>query len=97
MVDGIESRLGRRLPFRLYKGRTVPYPAAAQAAKLPAYPSQINFMRGIQKQAEAIQSGQTPFFSGQVLLHLTELVLKLHAGVHDYQLTTSFEAPEALG
>lgn len=95
VVDGIESRLGRRLPFRLYKGRTVPYPAAAQAAKLPAYPSQIDFMRGIQKQAEAIQSGQAPFFSGQVLLHLTELVLNLHAGVHDYQLTTSFEASEA--
>ncbi len=90
VVDGIESRLGRRLPFRLYKGKELSYPSTQQAPKLPAYPSQIDFMAGIQKQAEAIQSGQTPFFSGQVILHMTEVLLAIHSGKHDYTVETRF-------
>jgi hypothetical protein len=55
-------------------------------------PSQIDFVRGIQKQAEALGSDQPPFFSGRVTLHLTELTLALHAGLHDYQVRTSFDS-----
>ncbi|MCE2576771.1 Gfo/Idh/MocA family protein [Komagataeibacter sp. FNDCR2] len=91
IVDGIESRAGRRLPFRLYKGKKLSYPSPREVPKLPAYPSQINFMAGVQEQAKAIHSGQTPFFSGQVLLHLTEVLLALHAGRHDYLVETSFD------
>lgn len=91
VLDRVESRLGRRLPLRLYGGRRVPYPRQAPAAKLPSYPSQIDFARGIQAQADAISSGEQPFFSGRVSLHLTELALALNAGLRDYSVRTSFE------
>jgi predicted dehydrogenase len=92
VVERIESRLGRRLPLRLYSGRGVSYPRNTSVAKLPSFPSQIDFVRGIQKQAEALGSDQPPFFSGRVTLHLTELTLALHAGLHDYQVRTSFDS-----
>jgi hypothetical protein len=51
---------------------------------LPAYPSQIDFMRGIAVQADAIRQGTKPFFSGETALHLTDIALALNAGKRDH-------------
>lgn len=91
VAERVENRLGRRLPFRLYGGRRLPYPREAGISKLPSYPSQIDFARGIQRQAEAIRSDRQPFFSGRVSLHLTELALALDAGLPDYRVRTGFD------
>ncbi len=90
-ANKIEHKLGRTLPMRLTIGRRVPYEKQTATAKLPSYPSQIDFARGIARQAEAIATGGTPFFSGQAALHLTELVLALSAGEHDYRPRTRFD------
>ena len=44
----------------------------------PAFPSQIDFCRGIAAQAQAIAAGERPFFSGSRALHITELALALN-------------------
>lgn len=90
-ANKIEHKLGRTLPFQLTAGRHVPYVKQAITAKLPAYPSQIDFARGIARQADALSKGETPFFSGEVSLHLTELVLALSAGEHNYVPRTRFD------
>ncbi|MFW7267278.1 Gfo/Idh/MocA family protein [Gluconacetobacter sp. Hr-1-5] len=84
LTDGLEKLLGHKLPVRFYRGQTVRYPKGKPAAQVPRYPSKIDFARGIQVQAEAIRSGQTPLFSGRVSLHLTEVILALSSGLHDY-------------
>lgn len=84
IVDKLERRRGRRFPFRLVPGKAVPYADANVKAQLPAYPSQIDFVRGIAAQAAAIEAGTAPYFSGERALHLTDIVLALNAGRRDY-------------
>ncbi|MFT8778420.1 MAG: Gfo/Idh/MocA family oxidoreductase [Gluconacetobacter liquefaciens] len=84
LTDGLENKLGRKLPIRFYRGQTIRYPKGKPATQVPPYPSKIDFARGIQVQAEAIRSGQTPLFSGRVSLHLTEVILALSSGLHDH-------------
>lgn len=81
LAGRFERARGNVLPLRLTHGSAVPYPAPPKARKLAAFPSQIDFARGIAVMAEAIAKGQAPFFSGQRALHLTELALALNAGV----------------
>lgn len=90
VANRAEHKLGRTLPFRLTVGRPVPYETPDSSSTLPAYPSRIDFARGIARQADALETGETPLFSGQVALHLTELVLALSAGERDYTPQTSF-------
>lgn len=82
LVDRLEHELGRKLGFRLTAGRTIPYPRRKLA--LPAYPSRIDFARGVAVQAAAIRNGRTPFFSGRTALHLTDIALSLHNGLNDH-------------
>jgi hypothetical protein len=56
----------------------LPYPAKPASKALPGYPSQIDFMRGVADQAEAIGRGEAPRFSGALALHITELALALN-------------------
>ena len=84
LTDGLENKLGRKLPVRFERGRSVRYPKQEQIAQVPPYPSKIDFARGIQAQAEGIRSGQAPVFSGRVSLHLTEVILALSNGLHDH-------------
>lgn len=74
----LEAKLGRFLPAKPQVGKKVRYQAPARSAALPAYPSQIDFCRGIAEQARAIEAGRAPFFSGQRALHITELALALN-------------------
>lgn len=80
-----ERKTGRTLPFRLTVGRAVPYPSQAGRAVLPSFPSQIDFMRGVAAQADAIRAGTSPQFSGRLALHLTDIVLALNAGVGQHR------------
>jgi predicted dehydrogenase len=73
-----EAWLKTFLPWKPGPGRRLAYPAGKQGSLLPAYPSQIDFCRGIAAQAEAISAGKTPFFSGNRALHITELALALN-------------------
>ncbi len=84
-LDWLEWKLGRKLPVRLYPGTKMRYPTAPSATALPAFPSQIDFVRGIAVQAQAIKRGETPFFSGATARHLTEIVLALNSGWRDYR------------
>lgn len=95
IADKLEHLLGRGLPFNLVHGRHVAYKGTKGtkgALELPKYPSQIDFAGGIAEQARALSCGQTPFFSGQVALHATEIVLALSAGIGDGVMKSSFEA-----
>lgn len=84
-LDWLEWKMGRKLPMRLYPGMRVRYPKTSSAPALPAFPSQIDFVRGIAVQADAINRGETPFFSGATARHLTEVVLALNSGWRDYR------------
>ncbi len=84
LVDRLEWQLQRKFPFRLTAGKPVAYPHHAGKNTLPAYPSQIDFVRGIAVQADAIRSGVQPLFSGETALHLTDIVLALNAGKRDH-------------
>ncbi|WP_286161556.1 Gfo/Idh/MocA family oxidoreductase [Sinorhizobium sp. NFACC03] len=84
-LDWLEWKMGRKLPIRLYPGMRVRYPKKSSAPALPAFPSQIDFVRGIAVQADAIAQGETPFFSGATARHLTEVVLALNSGWRDYR------------
>ncbi|MEM5474047.1 Gfo/Idh/MocA family oxidoreductase [Hoeflea sp. AS60] len=81
LAGRFERKRGQVLPLRLVHGRAVAYPAPAKAGKLAAFPSQIDFARGIAVMAQAVSAGQAPFFSGKRALHLTELALAMNAGV----------------
>lgn len=85
LLARLEDRLGRKLPLRLMPGRVAPYPRSLTRTSdaLPAYPSQIDFSRGVAALAEAVRGGPTPLFSGRTALHLTEIVLALNAGLRD--------------
>ncbi|OBZ93209.1 oxidoreductase [Pararhizobium polonicum] len=84
LIERLEWQFQRKFPFRLTAGKPVAYASAAAKNILPAYPSQIDFVRGIAAQADAIRSGSTPFFSGETALHLTDIVLALNAGKRDH-------------
>lgn len=85
IIDRIERERGRKFGFTLQAGKPVPYAMNARKEALPAYPSRIDFVRGIAAQAEAIGKGGAPFFSGENALHLTEIVLALNSGERDYR------------
>ena len=87
LIERIEWQFQRKFPFRLTAGKPVAYPQAAQKNSLPAYPSQIDFVRGIAAQADAIKAGNRPLFSGETALHLTDIVLALNAGKRDHTPT----------
>ena len=87
LIERFEWQFQRKFPFRLTAGKPVAYPHAAQKNSLPAYPSQIDFVRGIAAQADAIRSGTRPVFSGETALHLTDIVLALNAGKRDHTPT----------
>ncbi|MCY0096268.1 Gfo/Idh/MocA family protein [Hoeflea ulvae] len=90
LAGRFERSRGQVLPLRLTHGRAEAYPAPARSGKLAAYPSQIDFGRGIAVMAEAIAKGETPFFSGQRALHLTELALALNSGVGEFAPRSRF-------
>ncbi len=77
LLTRAEAKLGRALPWKPTPGRRLPYPAQPASKGLPSYPSQIDFMRGVADQAEAIARGEAPRFSGALALHITELALAL--------------------
>lgn len=73
----LEARLGKTLAWKPAVGSKLSYPKG-DAVSLPAFPSQIDFMRGVADQARAIETGATAFFSGAVALHITEVALALN-------------------
>lgn len=74
----LEGWLRTFLPWKPSPGRRMRYPSPGRRAELPGYPSQIDFCRGIAAQANAIEAGEQPFFSGDRALHITELALALN-------------------
>jgi predicted dehydrogenase len=84
LIDRLEWQFQRKFAFRLIAGKPIAYPRASEKNALPAYPSQIDFMRGIAVQADAIRQGTKPFFSGETALHLTDIALALNAGKRDH-------------
>ncbi|MCV9961366.1 Gfo/Idh/MocA family oxidoreductase [Pararhizobium sp. BT-229] len=84
LIERLEWQFQRKFPFRLTAGKSVPYPHTAEKNVLPAYPSQIDFVRGVAAQADAIKAGAEPFFSGRTALHLTDIVLALNSGKRDH-------------
>jgi predicted dehydrogenase len=92
-IGRIEARLGRFLPWKPTPGRPLAYPKEAGTVALPGFPSQIDFMRGVADQAQAIQEGRKPAFSGSLALHITELALALNNArdlPQPYRLQSSF-------
>ncbi len=82
LVGRAEAKLGRVLPWKPEAGRRLPYPGRKARKRLPSFPSQIDFARGIAMQAEAIARGERPLFSGSLALHVTEVALAL-SGARD--------------
>ena len=74
----LEGWLKTFLPWKPRPGRRLSYPAGKRKPRLPAFPSQIDFCRGIAAQAQAIAAGKRPFFSGNRALHITEIALALN-------------------
>ncbi|MCY0148105.1 Gfo/Idh/MocA family oxidoreductase [Hoeflea sp. G2-23] len=81
LAGRFERQRGRVLPLRLTHGKPVAYPFPPSSGQLASFPSQIDFARGIAAMAQALAAGETPFFSGQRALHLSELALALNGGV----------------
>ena len=73
----LEAKLGKALPFKQVPGRRLSY-SAANMARLPSYPSRIDFMGGVAAQARMIRGEGAAFYSDAVALHITELALALH-------------------
>ncbi|MFI0843205.1 Gfo/Idh/MocA family protein [Mesorhizobium sp. IMUNJ 23232] len=92
VVNRLEAKLGRFIPWKPTPGRRIAYPAATRET-LPNFPSQIDFCRGIAAQAIAIEAGEQPFFSGRRALHITELALALnnaHVLPQPYKVSSGF-------
>jgi len=92
----IEHSIGKALPLKPPAGRALP--VAAPKLKLPHFPSRIDFCGGIAVQAKAIAAGKTPFFSGDVALHITEAALALSSAGNaaaPYKMRSSFTLPAA--
>jgi len=77
LVNRLETRAKRFIPWKPTPGRPLPYPPG-KAKMLPGFPSQIDFCAGIAAQAKAIAAGRQPRFSGALALHITELALALN-------------------
>jgi predicted dehydrogenase len=90
LAGRFERERGRVLPIRLTYGKAVRYPFPPSASALSAFPSKIDFARGIATMAEAIGKGEAPFFSGRRALHLTELVLALNDGIGAFEPRSRF-------
>lgn len=71
----LAERANRVLPGRFWAGETLPLGAGRYVT--PAYPSQIDFMRGPAEQARAIVAGTPPRLSSDFSLHITELALAI--------------------
>lgn len=78
LLNQIEPRLGKFINFRPAPGNRLAYPKQLKQKKLPAFPSQIDFARGIADMEQAITLGTKPFFSADVALHITEVALALN-------------------
>lgn len=93
LLNQIEPRLGKFIHWRPAPGRRLNYPKPVKEIKLPAFPSQIDFARGIADMERAISIGSKPFFSAAVALHITEVALALNnANTHSqpYQVQSRF-------
>jgi predicted dehydrogenase len=90
LAGRFERGRGRVLPLRLTQGRPIDYPTAARATRLASFPSRIDFARGIAVMADAVNSGQVPFFSGDRALHLSELALALNGGIGTFEPRSRF-------
>jgi predicted dehydrogenase len=91
LIARLEHELGRALPFRRAPGQRLA--VAKDKRRLPHYPSRIDFCGGIAAEAKAIAEGKSPFFSGDVALHITEIALALsNAGKEPatYRLHSTF-------
>lgn len=98
LVNRLESEIRRFIPWKPTPGKRLAYPKRAQAKKLPAFPSKIDFAAGIAAQARGIAQGETPFFANDVALHITELALALnnaHAMSQPYRLRSTFGSRQA--
>lgn len=88
----LEAKLGKALPFKQVPGRRLSY-SASNMARLPPYPSKIDFMGGVAAQARMIRGEGPAFFSDAVALHITELALALHNAKNlqkPYEVRSSF-------
>ncbi|WP_420407092.1 Gfo/Idh/MocA family protein [Hoeflea sp.] len=90
LAGRFERQRGRVLPLRFIHGAPVRYPFAPSASKLSAFPSKIDFARGIAAMADAIEKGDVPFFSGRRALHLSELALALNDGIGAFEPKSRF-------
>ena len=93
VLNQIEPRFGKFINFRPAPGKRLSYPKQTKDVKLPAFPSQIDFARGIADMERAISIGTKPFFSADVALHITEVALALNnANNHSqpYQVQSRF-------
>jgi predicted dehydrogenase len=100
VLGRIERRLATALPLKPRPGKRLSLPLEARRPVLPAFPSQIDFCRGIAAQAEAVARGGAPFFSGDVALHITELALALSGAgerAQPYEVRSSFTPAAAAG
>lgn len=90
-----ERKIGRALLYKPQPGTDLPI-KRDRKIKLPSFPSKIDFCGGIAAQAQAIKSGRTPFFSGDVAFHITEIALVLSGAGHEaspYRPKSTFSWP----
>jgi hypothetical protein len=86
LAGRFERKRGRVLPLRLIHGGPVAYPFPASSGQaLPRFPRRSILPAALQTWRRPLQTAQTPFFSGQRALHLTELALALNEGVGTLQ------------
>ncbi len=93
LINQIEPRLRKFINFRPAPGKKLRYNKRPASKSLPAFPSQIDFAKGIADQAQAIQTNTQPFFSGNVALHITEIALALNNAnqmPQPYQMRSTF-------
>jgi predicted dehydrogenase len=83
VMTKIERWRGKTNIMRFPELKRVPY--AVMAAKVPTYPSQIDFMAGVAAQAEMISGGKPAFFEGCVAAHITEIALAMQAGTQQFR------------
>lgn len=88
----LEARLGRVVPLKLNAGRKMKYDAGPHA-KLPSYPSQIDFCAGLDAVTRAVDNRALRASLANKALHITEAALVLnHIADHNgrYVMTTRF-------
>lgn len=77
LVKRLEIAFRKFPSWKPQLGEKLAYPRQQKRLSLPAYPSQIDFVAGIEAQAAAIKTGTKPESSGERALHITELALAL--------------------